>query len=375
MKVFKAVTLAFIFSFLFKPATAFSDMYKAFSIKNAQKMIMSNSPGIEFRDTMPQVYTLSGITKIAGLVYDSDKQDIIIVGTEDKRFPVLSVDDLISALKARLVLGQWPLVSLEPDNTTDKDNQLTVRFKGELANTSFGKALLDADYALKRIVLGMHYTKVDGLKSYWDFGMEMVKENPENMKNIKTGLWFFPVIAKVFISDNVVEIGRVNLEVFAGGSNRSIYQKIHGGKKITVEDKSAIEFSVNLSSKFHELVNKYPVFARLYDFSCFVALATAIDDIGLEASVNWWMNNYHLKSVETPSRIKVLKREEKYKFEKDGAIHRGHRRLSGGIRIVAITRQIKGSNAYLLKDKVLQSRPNPDMLSWKFTVDKWVILL
>lgn len=372
MKVFKIAAFVVYFCFLFKPDIVFSETYKAFSVKNAQRMIMSNSIGTDFRDDIPQVFTLSGITKLAGLVFDPDKQDIIIVGTEDARFPDLTLDDFISALKAKLVLGQWPVVSLEPDHNTEKDNQLTVRFEGGVVNTGFGKDLLEADYVLKKIVLGSHPTKIDGLKSYWDIGMEMAKQDPENIQNIKSGLWLFPVIANVIVDDNVVEIKRVDLEVFPGGYH-SIYQKFHGVKKGTVEDKSATEFSANLRSKFHELVNKYPLFTRLYALGCFVALAAAIDDAGQEASFNWWMNNYNVRTVKTLSRIKMLKREEKYEFVKDKYIHKGRRRLSGGIRLVAISHQIKGGNSEFLKDKVLQSRPTPDTLSWNFSVDKWTI--
>ena len=373
MKVFKIALIVLFFCFLFKPSTVFSETYKAFSLKNAQKMIMNNTIGADFRETMPQVLTLAGITRPSGLVYDSEGHDIIIVGTEDSRFPVLTIDDFISALKAKLVLRQWPLVSLEPDDNTDRDNQLIVRFKGGLADTSFGKYLLEADYEFKKMVLGTHSIKADGFKSYWEIGMEMVKKNPETLRNIKSGLWFFPLIGDVIIEEDVVEIGRVDLKVFSESGYRSVYHKIHGGKEGDVEDKSAIEFSASLNSKFQELADKYPVFTRLYALSCFVALATAIEDLKKEAIVSWWLNNYNVKTVETPSRIKMLKREEKYEFEKDGFLHKGNRRLSGGIRLVAITRHIKGGNSGFLKDKVLQSRPTPETLSWSFLVNKWHI--
>ena len=97
-------------------AFTFSDVlaaeYVAFSLRVAQKRIVSTPMGKDYRKLHPEVFTLGGITKIRGLVYDRKNEDVILVGERDPERSILTLDDFVVALRARFIHGKWPLVSI-----------------------------------------------------------------------------------------------------------------------------------------------------------------------------------------------------------------------------------------------------------------------
>ena len=86
-----------------------ADEFVAYSLRVARERIEAAGE-TDWRKVEPEVFTLGGITRVRGAVYDRDHDDLILVGHRDRTRPILTIDELSVALRARFALGQWPLV-------------------------------------------------------------------------------------------------------------------------------------------------------------------------------------------------------------------------------------------------------------------------
>jgi hypothetical protein len=74
-------------------AYSFPGEYVAFSLTVAQQMIAGIDAGRNYRTVYPEVYNLGGINQIAGLVYDRQAKELILVGKYDPDRQPLTLDE------------------------------------------------------------------------------------------------------------------------------------------------------------------------------------------------------------------------------------------------------------------------------------------
>ena len=79
----------------------------AFSLNQARDQILGGA------ERTGDLFELGGITQLAGFVVDDSTGDLIIVGKVFREDEPLTLDDLVIALRSRIVLDQWPLVSID----------------------------------------------------------------------------------------------------------------------------------------------------------------------------------------------------------------------------------------------------------------------
>ena len=369
----KKVSKFFIcFSLLFLYAgTLHAAEYVAFSLKVAQERIVSTPKDKDFRKAHPEVFTLGGITKIRGLVYDRKNEDIILVGQRDPERSILTLDDFVVALRARFIHGKWPLVSIDPTPETEKTQMQVVRFEGGIENTQFGQDLLDADYRLKKIGMGLLPSGVQGLKTYWDLGMERVKHGSGSSHKIGSRFWFYPVLPSVTVREDVVAIKGLKVGVFTEVLSAEI-----DGKEIedlsTFQDQAGDMFAKQISERFENLATVHPSFSRLQGLDELVALTKAIEEMYEKPDLDWWLMEYQVKHVDTRDELKVLKRREEYRVPVSEGYYEGHWEVSGGVELMAIALRLKAGDVTALKEAVLKTRPKPDAFCWSF-FEKWFI--
>jgi hypothetical protein len=197
--VWRQLILQILAYCLFFCSFAYSDNknYIAFSLKVAEKQIKKSG-----LDNIPtNIFFLSGITQIKGMVYDKALNDVIIVGIRDYEKATLTLDDFVVALRARFIYNRWPLVSIDPMKGSDSMKMQTVRFEGGIQNTQFGQDLFEADYTLKKIGMGFIKSGIPGFKSYFDLRAQALQDDK---LEIGSRFWFYPVspslseYAKVF---------------------------------------------------------------------------------------------------------------------------------------------------------------------------------
>ncbi len=153
----------------------------AYSLRAAEKAVQTSTTENALAEA------LGGMTRLTGLVYDHGRNDIILIGRIEDDRPPLHLSEFVTALRAVLVLQQWPLVSIDPTPETSKTGKQNVRFEGGIAGSSFGKALLDADVALKGIALGT--LQMVGLPSFFDIRAELARTRMGGVQG-SNQVWF-----------------------------------------------------------------------------------------------------------------------------------------------------------------------------------------
>ena len=131
---FGAIAFAISIIFHFQQYAEAKAYYVAYSLREA---IFQTRNGL----SSDNLLKLGSITRVAGMVYDREGRDVILVGIADGTLPSATFDDFVVALRARLLHNSWPLVSIDPVPEPDESKNQMVRFDGQIANTAFGKSL------------------------------------------------------------------------------------------------------------------------------------------------------------------------------------------------------------------------------------------
>lgn len=96
------------------PVAAAGGPFVAYSLKVAESRLHQGG-----KKEGP-LMNLGGITALAGLVYDSQNKDLIVVGRANPGQDEINLDDLVVALRSVMVLDEFPLVSIDRTPETKK---------------------------------------------------------------------------------------------------------------------------------------------------------------------------------------------------------------------------------------------------------------
>jgi TPR repeat protein len=340
----------------------------AFSLRAAEQTIKAREPQRDDWLSCPEIFSLAGINRVHGLVYDRKSADLILVGKHDAKHQALTLDDLAVALRARFVEGKWPLVSIDPAHDMLQTGLQNVRFEGGIQETQFGADLLDADYKLKRIGMGLLPAGVSNFVTYWDLGFKRRGDDAEERWSINSRFWFYPILPNVSVRADVVVCQGLKVGVFTETLSAEI-----NGRKVSglANDENAAEFAEAFSRRFDELAIKHPSISRLQGLDELVALTRALEEMDDRPSLDFWLSRYSVARVATPKHLKALTRNETTKDP--GTRTMTQRSLHGGVQLMAIALRLNSGDTTALKDAVTKSRPAHDALSWTFLVTDWVI--
>lgn len=159
------------------------------------------------------------LRRIHGLLIDRAKGDVSLVGSAEGKGPAIDIDDIIVALQSVWRDGASPMCSLDPDPRDLYGPQRTV-VGGVPRSSHFAKAMIDADYAMKRVTFGAVPSPVPGFQSWKDLFSH--KQGRVTARN-----WFLPVpvafgeIRKtpdgsIFVFNARMELRTENLELREG---------------------------------------------------------------------------------------------------------------------------------------------------------------
>ena len=219
-----------------------------------------------------------GMVRVHGFVLDPQRQDIFLLGAaSDAAGEHLDVDALILALRAVWSEGQIPAVSLDP-LPDDPAGPQYPRVHNVPPDSVVARIMLDADYAMKRIMLGDLDTEVEGYVSAADLLAE------SNVQESRDRFWFHPMPLTIN-SLRASPSGRTwlldaGLQVLTENQWLRDGVLTDSGQPNTVAMEAAREFSANLE-QFESAPAIAPprIFVRLHGVLDAVAVARLLREL------------------------------------------------------------------------------------------------
>jgi len=339
--------------------------YTAYSLAAARVRVERG--GSDWRSKEPEVLNLGGINRVEGFVLDKASGALILVGEHEEGRAALTLDDLVVALRARLRENEWPLVSIDPTPDTPTTKKQHVRWEGGIQGSAFGQTLFDADYRLKELGMGLAETGVAGLQTCWDRDVEECERGGgAGETRIRSRLWFYPITPHVVVREGVCVVRGLRMGVFTEVLSATVNGK-------AVEDLKAFKSAAteawarDVNDRFEDLCRTQPSFNRLRGLEELTAVSKAVEEMEERPDLKWWLEEYPLAKVETPTEVPLRVRE------KEGAGYRLE--VSGGVRLTALAMRLSAGDVSALREAVLKTRPGPDALQWSFVAGEWIVPL
>ena len=287
-----------------------------------------------------EIAYLAGLQRIDYLFVYPDKQDLVIAGPAEGFLhdesgravgvstgrPPLRLDDLLVALR-RMQSGGDLGCSIDPvqerlaaltryvaNNSTPAPSSVAksryrrmarilgmhnVRIWGIPPDSHFARTLLEADYRMKLISVGLEPSGVRGLKSH----LSMLKPGGNSMQR----WWFTPLYDAFTMSEdgNAFQFAgqraqlRSQNEVVSSSGQRSDARSTRATTQ---------RFSRLFTQKFPELADTSPVFAELQNLIDLAVLAALLKKEGLPQKVGWEMALF-LDAVRAPIATGTVPRQ------------------------------------------------------------------
>lgn len=327
----------------------------AFSLRQAEAAVRGNTPAAA------EARRMAGITRIVAAVVDERSAEVIVVGEREPRQPAIALDDLVVALRARLLHQQWPFVSIDRTADTARTGRQVVRFEsGSATRTRFHGAMLAADVALKRIALDLASAEIWGVPSYFGLCLRAAAENRLE-ERVSSRFWFRPLDA----SQIVVREGTVVVQHFRLGVDVEVLSVNGNSPGSDARDKLGDRFAARMTERLPELAGYFPEIGRLGRLFELVALARGLEMQQRLPSLDYWLKSYAVAEVDTPATYPLLKRSEKV------SAGGGQRTLEidGGVEMRAAAARLADGDVTALRQVVLRARPEGNALSWRVPVD------
>jgi tetratricopeptide (TPR) repeat protein len=177
-----------------------------------------------------------------------------------------------------------------------------------------------------------------------------------------TRFWFYPILPSIAVRENVVAIKGLQIGVFTEVSTAEMDGSLAKSLS-TLLNQEAERFANAVTDLYGELAKTHVSFARLLGLDELVALTKALEELEDRPDLTFWLQDYSVKPVSTKKEIKVIKQEK------------ANQELSGGVQLTAIALRLKAGDITALREAVLATRPTPEVLSWPFVVEEWIIPL
>ena len=271
---------------------------------------------------------LAGLTRITNVFFYPDTGDIVIAGPAEGYMPnvagrivgmhtgraVLELQDLVAALRAFPPTGektQALVVSIDPTQeglarmqqflvairgqVTPRDagriaaglkenlGLQNVRIEGISPKTHFAQVMLEADYRMKLIGIGLEEPAVK-ITSY------VARANPRSVARNALQRWYFtPNYDCVRVSQDELALALEGDGVKLIGLDQLV--QAHGGRVVTGQvDRASRTFVNEFTAKYGQLAAKEPVYAQLRNLIDMAIAAAFIQRYDYYGQASWTMD-------------------------------------------------------------------------------------
>jgi YD repeat-containing protein len=308
----------------------------------------------------PNVEFIGELGNITGAVYDPEKELFVLLSDENQGNEGLSISAEDFAVALKLVFGensqdaQFTLDPFDPENPRGELLRAVYIPDDILSDTSFGKALFDADWLLKQYSFGVKVDEngnitdrentVEGFKSIIDLIFEAPNDN--DSEETWSRFWITPDIVKLKQSGNTIEFDTVTMRVNA--------KKIipdpsapQGFRDVEANSPVATEFAEIFTSLYDQISIESPEFERIRDLTKAVAIAKWMKRNNIPVDMDW-VDIYSNKQIETVDSVGTLSitKDKTEEIKKDGVVIGTLTRtvsLFGGVGLIVNPEYIEGS--------------------------------
>lgn len=313
------------------------------------------------REFPEQVRDLGGITRIAGMVYDQQNRDVILVGQANYGEQFITLDDF--GVAARAVLGQHesPFVSIDPTSDTPRTMRQKVRYGKGTEQSQFGSDLLAADVVLKKLALGQLTANVWGLPSYFQLSADEWRATGK-LNGLACRFWFFPTNLALANQLGVIVVNDLRVAV-----KTEIISATEGPREL--HDDAGEAFATRLTEVVNDIAVAHKEVARLKPLFDLVGLVTAWERIAPITEADYWLKSFQPKRVDTTNDYDLLVVSDR--LTRDG--EQTTLRVQGGVELKAKIGDLNDGDATAFKVLVLESRPSTDSIIWRVPLEGWEI--
>jgi TPR repeat protein len=342
--------------------------FVAFSLKTAEALVRkAQQDHTDFRQDRV-LFGLGGMSKPKALFFESQTNDWILLGERSGDAGDLTLDDLAVALRTRVENPTIdPGVTIEPiapgeenAETSPKDWNLATRqqveFRGSLKDTRFGLTCYEADWLMKRMDLGLEKLPNAPIPSFFDSGGVNQLQGPTT---IVSRFWLCPVLSDVpvlssqkavFIQESRIVVNRQTLFAERDG------QAIQDPNELNALDVAGKNFASAFTDHYDEAARDRPVFERLRGLARLAGLAKGVVVGKWVDDFKFFLQEYKVATVETPSEVDVLHNEDRSLRQT----------VRGGVQLRNLAMRLRNGDITALTEAVSKMRPKPDSISWEF---------
>ena len=341
----------------------FSQLGEAFSpgLNDLFQSVETKLGGIKLDSTAQFTGNIGDIT---GVVYDPEKQVLILVGDENRSLSSIKPEDMAIALIS--VFGpnpqdpQFTLDPADPQNPRGKWLKAVYIPEEIIGGTAFGQTLFEADWLLKQYSFGVKINEngkveerkssVHGLKSI----AELSLENKEEKDRKESWNRFWIVSDKMELKKSgkslyfdAAKMGVRSRKIVPDKSSPQGFRDVD-----TEDDPIASKFASSFTELYDQIAKESPEFERVRQLAKAVAIAKWIKQEGIPIDINW-VNEYANKRIRTTDRVTALSTESTLSTQR--TIHEGDRtgilteiqriRLFGGVDLT-VTPEYKSDDGH-----------------------------
>lgn len=299
---------------------------------------------------------MKGFTWFFGYIIDRAKNDVILLGLKDPTHPPLDVDCLATAIKA-VHEGRMPACSLE--NKPGAKHQTTV-IDGIPWNTRWAQVMIDADYLMKKLSLGVEKSRIPGLNSKWYYEYWWRRRQLEAMysegsfKAGSTDRWWFNF-------DNNAERALASpagdlVVLYRNPVRLSTEQQVDGAFGSGQTTSYSVDFADDFSREMETAGLHYPSVGellslfRLYDL--FLHLRT-VGQVG-PPGLGYWTDHYQHPYAGPPAGMPTITRNVTYRWNSDGWKYTVPMGYEGGVLMKLAVDEATLRHSQAMPDGVLE---------------------
>jgi hypothetical protein len=382
----------------------------AISVKELTEKIKSD---VDSNIPIPiDLMNFCGMNRLFGYAIDEKNNDIILIGARMEPSRDMTIDDFAVAMRNAWLETTPPGCSIDPQpkeieslrNLMETINRhpdefvqdrilskwkksaefSSVRILGISRNTSFAKAIVEADYLMKKISDGSHSIRVRGFKSFNQMMLEadeieFRKRGVVEQKEILCRFWFCPDENRFWTTTNALYLKNSSVKLLTEEEYWNGKERIGKGNAHPVAE----EFVKTFSLKYRAISNREPVYSLLETLIRMVVIQKLLKDRNdfnpIKNTLDFWLYRYPINPVLTQDSVQSIYNYDRLYSTIDDRRVTILSPMAGGVVISPILSDscfVQDRTGFVagLRNLAINSRPKEKSVYWYFDLPESVLI-